>query len=70
MNNLYKLLLNYKEVKLDMAILVYHKLLIYYDNEIKKGFAGLGKHYWLNFILIELNFAINLYSYRYLPPET
>jgi hypothetical protein len=37
MNNLFKALLEYKEVPLDVAIVCYFRLSVYYDNEIKRG---------------------------------
>ena len=44
LNNLYKLLLERKEVTLDKLLLVLYRLGIYYDNEIKYGFSGEGNY--------------------------
>ncbi len=45
MNYLYKTLIEHKEVTLDVAVLVFNKLLIYYYNEIMRGFSNEGKYF-------------------------
>jgi hypothetical protein len=42
LNYLYKTLIEHKEVTLDVAVLVFNKLLIYYYNEIMRGFSNEG----------------------------